>query len=261
MRVLAIFALVLLPVSVARADDGRARALSLVREGNRLLQRRDCEAALARFQQARQAYPQSYKIEVNLGSARECLGELPRAAEHFEAFLRRSDEARDARMRRSVRQKVARLRRRLTRLELVCPVDGAHVTVDGAVVGVTPLPPTVYLEPGTRELRVRRAGHPPFSWKGKLAAGELRRIVVPWGEAGQTTAPAPEPLSPALLSPPDRAPPVEEPTAAAKPWYKRWWVWTLVGAAVAGATVGVVASQTGGSDRLPRGEAGTIWLD
>jgi hypothetical protein len=38
----------------------------------------------------------------------------------------------------------------------------------------------------------------------------------------------------------------------ARPWYRTWWVWTLVGAAVAGATVGVVLATRDSDDESYR---------
>lgn len=61
-------------------------------------------------------------------------------------------------------------------------------------------------------------------------------------------APSPQP-TPAALTP--AAPPEKSPdtTAAKAPIYKKWWLWTLVGAAAVGVTAavagGVVASQNG----------------
>jgi len=39
--------------------------------------------------------------------------------------------------------------------------------------------------------------------------------------------------------------------APASPWYRRWWVWTLVGVAVAGASAGIAAAATRGSAAPP----------
>jgi hypothetical protein len=46
--------------------------------------------------------------------------------------------------------------------------------------------------------------------------------------------------------------PSHSPGGQARPWYSKWWVWTLVGAAVAGATVGVVLATREGDDESYR---------
>jgi tetratricopeptide (TPR) repeat protein len=69
--------------------------------------------------------------------------------------------------------------------------------------------------------------------------------------AASTTAapPAPEPAAPAsstqavLVSTPEPAAPAES-----QPIYTKWWFWTLIGAAVVGAGVGIAAA-TGALDR------------
>ncbi|MCK5797149.1 MAG: hypothetical protein KAI47_08200 [Deltaproteobacteria bacterium] len=64
-----------------------------------------------------------------------------------------------------------------------------------------------------------------------------------------TTSPASTPASRSLLaaSRPIRPSPVPQ-GHVSRPWYKRWWVWTLVGVAVVGgATVATVAATSGGS--------------
>ena len=250
----------------AVAENRREEARQQVREGNRLLTTGDCQGALARFERARDIYPDSYKIELNLGSALECLGQLPRAAERFESFLRRSDADRDRGMQLRVQRRLGRLKKRLASVSLSCEVAGADVVINEGSVGSTPLDRRLYLNPGMYNLSVRKRGYPLFQWQGRLAGGEHRRVLVPW-------VPRPEPTG----SPP---PPVVAPVApvplAATPrpvaleardsgggglWYRRWWVWTLVGAVVVGATTAVVATQTGGSDRLPGGEAGVITLE
>jgi hypothetical protein len=54
------------------------------------------------------------------------------------------------------------------------------------------------------------------------------------------------PLEVTLEAPPaERAPTTVRREPAATPWYKRWWVWTIAGVVVAGATAAAVASTAG----------------
>jgi tetratricopeptide (TPR) repeat protein len=59
-------------------------------------------------------------------------------------------------------------------------------------------------------------------------------------------------VPPAAL--PRPAPAKEAPT----PLYKRWWFWSVIGAAVVGGTVAAIAATTGGDDRMPIGQDGTF---
>ncbi len=67
--------------------------------------------------------------------------------------------------------------------------------------------------------------------------------------------------APASAAAPPRPPPLVEdpvppPRPARTPIYKRWWFWSLIGAAVVGGTVGAIAATTGGSSRMPSGPSG-----
>jgi tetratricopeptide (TPR) repeat protein len=71
--------------------------------------------------------------------------------------------------------------------------------------------------------------------------------------------------SPARVAPPAALPPTatSTPHQTSKaeprqtPIYKRWWFWTVVGAAIVGGTVGAaIAATTGGSNRMPSGPDG-----
>ena len=246
-----LFLLVIGTTPAARADGPRERALELVREGNRLLGDGACGEALRRFEQARQAYP-TYKIEVNLGTTSECLGRLPKAAEHFERFLAAADPTTDAVMIRGVTKKLDELRLKLARIELRCEVAGAQIRLDGSAAGRTPAG-RFYLTPGEHQLLVEKPGHRPFAQQLRLDPGEDRRLRVQL-PALAAAAPAASRIALLLEAPVAR-------TLPPSPIYKRWWLWALVGVAVVGVTAAVVATQTGGSDRVPVGTVGTVRLE
>jgi len=251
--------IVLLP-GAGRAEDPRELARQLVVEGNQLLTNGACALALTRFERAKALYPASYKIEVNLGSARECLGELPAAAEHFERFLKRADLGKLPEMVGGIVAKLEGLRKKLARITLNCSVDGAEVHIDGKLIGKTPLEYEPYLVPGTHRFIVRKAGQLPLDRQLKVSAGDRIEIIVPWGLV-PTVKPASQP-TPIALAPPDTSPDISDRPSGSPPVYKRWWFWTVIGVAVAGAvTAGVVATQVGGSDRLPAGQLGNMSLE
>jgi hypothetical protein len=244
----------------ARADSARERARLLVREGNRLIDRGQCKLALERFELARTSYPDGYKIDVNLGTALECLGEHARAADHFERFLVRASEANDAEMVRAVRARLEALRGKLTVLTVSCPIAGAAVAVDGVTVGRTPLARRLYLAAGTdARITVTKQGYPRFEATVTAHAGMQQTIGVPW-QPRASARPRPQP--PAALFVPDatvdlhRAPPRRRAT----PVYRRWWFWTLLGAGVVAvtATTAAIAASRSGDPWLPSGELGRV---
>ncbi|HOX45542.1 MAG TPA: hypothetical protein PK668_18230 [Myxococcota bacterium] len=117
---------------------------------------------------------------------------------------------------------------------------GAELALDGRALGAPPGP--LSLPPGDHCLVARAPGHRPGALVLRLAPGEERAVELALvAEAGPEPvalpAAAPEPapgaalpaLEPRALVAPEPAPaPVET------VWYERWWVWTLVGAAVLG---------------------------
>jgi hypothetical protein len=254
------FLLCLIP-QVSRAED-RDAALRLVREGNALVGRGNCTSALDRFQRAKAAFPASHKVEVNIGTALECLGRVAEATAHFELFLEHVDAGHA--MFGSVRAKVMALRARTGRIAVRCPgVLPGRVIVDGVE---SPLAGRAYAEPGSHRIVVV-CGALRRTEEMQLAAGAQREVQVlsPASQPRPSPTPASRPSvgltsSASSLTPP---PPVVTPTRSipTRPFYKRWWFWSIVGVAVVGATVGVVAATTGGSDRMPRGEMGHISVD
>lgn len=115
-------------------------------------------------------------------------------------------------------------------------VEGAQVIVDGRALGTAPVSGLV-LAPGPHEVRVTREGYQEVSIKPTVHAGRDEPVSLK--------------LTPVSGGPP--TPTVREPLvggnllsggavqskagAPSKPWYGRWYVWTAVGAVVAGGVV------------------------
>jgi hypothetical protein len=243
--------------SAAPRDEAR----TLIKQGNALLGKGDCAKALEQFRKARAVFPESHKIHVNLATALDCLGQRARAAEHFEAFVSTAEGPAETRMARAVEAKLSALRKQLARMALTCP-DDSEVILDGEAHGRSPLASALYAEPGAHTVLVRYAGKVWLSRRVALSAGESVDLKpsprAPRVAPPRTAAPA---AVAGLASPADAAPSPEPGRAAptTSPFFKRWWFWTVVGVVVVGATVGaVVATQTGGSSRLPAAEGGTI---
>ncbi len=257
---LAVALVALLVPASAPAKSYKQAAQVLVREGNLLVRSGACVDAIDKFQKAKELFPASYKIEVNLGTAATCAGQLTKAAGHFEVFLDRAESHADAKMIRAVRARLDKLRDSLASISLRCAVAGGVVVLNGETIGTTPVGRRLYLMPGAAALRVDKLGHYRFVWKRTLAAGQHLEVVVPWSQPRGADEPG---MSPPATPPPRAAfvPPPSEPAPARRPVYKRWWFWTLIGAGVAGGVVaGVLATRSGFGDRMPQAEAGRIPL-
>jgi hypothetical protein len=92
-------------------------------------------------------------------------------------------------------------------------VDGAEVKINGQVRGETPLEGKVkVLAPRSYRVELATKNHAPFA----------ARIDVPPDATVEVRAEL-------------------TPDAGAVSWYKRWWLWAIVGGVAVGAAVGVTA--------------------
>ena len=239
-----------LPAALADAPD-KSRAEALLKQGNTLYDRADYRGALAKFKQASALFP-TPEIELNIGLTQERLQDLPAAASHFESFLGQVDSEGNAARIRGIQHKLEVLRKKLGSLTVACAVRGAVVTVDARIAGSTPLNHRLYVTPGSHTLAVSATGKRSFKEVLEWSAGQHRVLEV------KLRPLAPEAKEPGTVVP-GLSPPPPPVRSVSRPFYKRWWFWTAVGVAVAGAaTTAVVATQTGGSDQLPRGDLLTV---
>lgn len=93
---------------------------------------------------------------------------------------------------------------------------GAILRLDEREIGALPLPPQDGLVPGKYAVTLEKSGYAP--WRSEIYVNPEDTTVL-WAAL-------------------ERLP--EE-------WYEKWWVWTLVGVAVAGSTAGIVAAASVGS--------------
>lgn len=248
------------------------RAQAIFREGNRLFDKKDYDNALSMFREAYRIYPNP-KIQLNIALTLEAQGKEAGAAGYLERFLLTVDEQAYPERVAAVRQKLTGLRQKLARVMITAPDSGrgAAVTLDGDPADPLPLRHALYHAPGTFTISVQKPGFQPVSRTVTVTAGQLRALevdLIPLPQVPADPAAGDQPTPPATAPAGDKAvPPAALPPSSAKtstdipadtPVYKRWWFWTVIGVAVAGAATGaVVATQTGGSDRLPSGELGT----
>jgi len=105
-------------------------------------------------------------------------------------------------------------------VSLSANVPGATAVLDGESLG--PLPYSGEVEAGVHQLEVSADGY------------DIARLAITL-EAGQPFARSVE-LMPSA--------------EGEEAWYEKWWVWTIAGVVVAGATAGIVLGATGG-DTMP----------
>jgi hypothetical protein len=104
-------------------------------------------------------------------------------------------------------------------------VSGALVRVDGAAAGTTPLAAPLLLNPGKHRIEISREGYATFTRELDIGGGASAQIDAPLLRLEVTTLPG-----------------------ARTPVYKKWWLWTAIGAVVAaGAVTGGVLGARAGS--------------
>jgi tetratricopeptide (TPR) repeat protein len=93
---------------------------------------------------------------------------------------------------------------------------------------------------------------------GKAARDNTPVIIMPAPDTTpQPVTPTPVP-APVVVAPDATKLIVVVPPPPRRPIYKRWWLWTAVGAGVAAVAVGLGVGLTQNHDYLPSGKLGTI---
>ena len=239
--------------------DAKGEARKLFKEGNRLNARGDHRGALNKYIKARKLYP-SYKIDLNIAATLYSLGRLTHAVIYYERFLERAGEGAEHHAVETARAKLRELRRRLASLTVSCSEQGARVTVDGRLVGRTPLPRRVYLRPGVRRVLVEKGDRVLLSRDLKLGRGSHRDLVITGRGSGRSPLNNEDVPPNKLISPFEAVPldvtisPFEDPEGADVQRRQRKTVlaWAFLGmglatGAVAGVLYGLGVSQGAGA--------------
>lgn len=157
--------------TVARAEDPRKAAGEHYQRGLELADRGDYQVALDEFERAYALSP-NFAVLYNIGQADVELGRPQKAIEALERYL---DDGKDKvpRARRGeVERQLAQLRSSFAELSVTTTPSGAHIAVDGADVGATPLAKPLTLTAGSHVISASRPG----------AADETRVVVVREGQ-------------------------------------------------------------------------------
>ena len=187
----ALVALILLTATTpARAENEKARAAILFKEGNRLRKERRFTEALEKYNEAYRIYP-SFKIDLNRGLTLQDLGREPEAATAYQRFLYLGGRKITQKMKKRALHKLAMLQKRLALLEVQVDRPGAEVRIDGKVIGIAPLELPHYLGVGEHGVEVRAKGFQTFTKSLHLEAGQALTV-----EAVLKPLPKPAPAQP-----------------------------------------------------------------
>lgn len=240
----------------ARSESDRAVAAQLFDVGVAAAARGDFAAALGAFRSSHTLVPAGDAL-LNIANCLIALDDFPGAARVLLEFDRNFRATASAADQADIDLLYSDVLPRIARLEIVASENGATVTIDGEVVGTTPLESWIPLVPGRHAVIVRKTGFVAASSVVDIPAGQLVRTVVSLvpeaGAAPTPTSAAPTGTrTPAVAGAPTPIPRSTAPVAPvpAAPPDSSWgsaptdgWMWACLGLTVAAAAG---AATTGG---------------
>jgi hypothetical protein len=208
----------------AGADDAEQQARKQFNIGLELYEQGDFEKAAIAFTTAYELKP-SYKILFNIAQTENELKHYARAIEAYRRYMDEGGADISPDRAADVAREISRLESLIGQLELICPIGGAVVMVDGERRGQTPLDEPITVDLGKHELLVKRG------------AREIHRELVRVGGGLTVTV--------EVSAREDEELPDQEPDSAPVDEEKGGRVWAWVALGVGGAAA-VGAGVTGG---------------
>ncbi|HWO10471.1 MAG TPA: PEGA domain-containing protein, partial [Polyangiaceae bacterium] len=151
---------------VKKARDLWYRGVEAFRAGN-------YEEARVAFAECYQIMPKSDVLR-NLSISEIQSGHYVSAARHLTQLLAAPGEL-PSNVREEANNRLAQAEAQIGQLQIAVDVAGAEVSIDGNVIGRSPLPGKWYIEPGQHEILVSKAGYPVESRQVFALAG----VVIP----------------------------------------------------------------------------------
>lgn len=213
------------------------------------------EHELGNFQEARAQFTRAHALYLNARTLRG-LGVVEfEARKYTEAtkYLAQALAAKEKKLEGALRRETEALLRRaesyVGQLRVQVRPARATIMLDGAT-SVAPGVPTS-LDVGEHVLEIREPGHLPERRTVTIRGGEILSMEV------QLMAMQAQPAAAFAARAPEGPPRDASPKAQPTPLYKRWWLWTLVGVAAAGAAAGVIVALDSRKERVEYTPAAT----
>jgi hypothetical protein len=199
------------PAQIAEAKQRYEKGVKLYEEEGSV------QAALVEFERAYELAP-NYKVLYNIGQGARTLRDYASALQAFEGYLAGSDNGAKLTKARvaEVEREIAQLRTYVATLTVVVEPAGATVMLDGVILGLSPLPRPLLLNPGRVKISATKEGRTGATVV-TLAGGEAPQVrveipppapevtVSPTGPAtAPATAPSEAPSTPLAPPSPDR---------------------------------------------------------
>jgi hypothetical protein len=150
------------------AKERFTRGLKLYQDGN-------YEAARVEFERAYALAP-SYKLLYNVGYCYRQLNDYVAAIRALDQFVAEGGTEIPEARREEVQKTLVDLRSRIAAVVISTNVDGATITIDDVVVGVSPLREPVLVNPGRRRITATQKGGPQVTQAITAAGREQLRV-------------------------------------------------------------------------------------
>jgi hypothetical protein len=181
--------LVLAIAGPAAADDTSKREADRhFKTGVRLFGEHKYSEALAEFEQA-YALASHPLVLYNLAASHRALSQYSQAVDLYNRFLVEGKGVVKPKQLERGERELADLLRSIARVDVTSEPEGAVVSVDGRVVGPTPLGQPLILGPGDHVVSATLEGHEPNERRFRVAAGDT--LAVALSLAREAEAPAP----------------------------------------------------------------------
>jgi hypothetical protein len=249
LSITAIVGVVAIAAPTAHAQkSAKERAQELLVEGVGLYEGGDRVGAVKKFEEAYGVFP-SPKILYNLGRAYRDVGRNAQAHQSLSRFLREVQSVAQDR-RTEVEEWLADLEKLVGLLVIATDVSAVTITVDGTVVGTTPLGGPIAVAPGVHTVAARRDGTELDSQQVAAYASTSTDVAL---EIKEPVAKVPSPAEAAgrvaINSRPGADPlPPQRDDDEATPVYKKAWFWGVVVGVAAASTAAIVFA--GGGDTV-----------
>lgn len=162
---------------VGARHEARASERALIERGIALRKAEDDRRARGAFTRA-WALGGSPEALAQLALSEQALGLWLDAHEHLKAALQHAQDPWIKTRRHVLESALAEIESRFGRLEVTCNVAGSEVSLDGRVVGQTPLAEPLRLLAGRSVIRLSAAGYFDVTRQVQIDAGALSRLDV-----------------------------------------------------------------------------------
>ncbi len=137
----------------------------------------DLRAALIEFGRAYELVP-TYQVLYNMGQTAAELKDYAEAYDHYKTYLRKGRDKISVERRNSVKSQIKMLEGYLASLKIRVSEDDAEVSIDGVVVGVSPLYQAIKVSAGRRKIVVSKEGFAPYEKTLDVAGRDKESLTV-----------------------------------------------------------------------------------